>query len=272
MPLSKLGQAPAAVTTHSDPTVDMDTPPLEQVHALSGRDFFTLAAALMKVVPPNATDWSILARMRRIGLGPGQRFDYERLEPGLQRALDAAPGEALALMQATMPRMARVVNGWQMNTETIGVYGNHYLKRAMVDMVGLGANPAEDAVYPLGLTDADGQPLDGDHDYVLHFEEQELPPVDAFWSLTMYDAQGFQVDNPIGRFAIGDRDDLVYNTDGSLDLYIQHVSPGPDKEANWLPALPGPLGVTMRLYSPRPEVLDGRWNPPSIRRAAHIGT
>ena len=132
----------------------------------------------------------------------------------------------------------------------------------------MGANQPEDAVYPLCVGDADGKPLQGENPYVLHFKKEELPPVDAFWSVTMYDAKGFQVTNPIDRFAIGDRDGLKFNDDGSLDLYIQPESPGKDKESNWLPSpKSGELGVTMRLYAPRPEALDGRWNPPSIKRA-----
>jgi hypothetical protein len=153
-----------------------------------------------------------------------------------------------------------------MNIDTMGVYGNFYVKRAVVAMVGLGANSPEDAVYPILLADADGSPLAGDNDYVLHFDKTELPPVHAFWSVTMYDAEGFQVANSLNRFAIGDRDPLQYNPDGSLDLYLQHQSPGPGKEANWLPAPQGPLGVTMRLYSPQAPVLNGTWTPPAVRR------
>jgi hypothetical protein len=100
----------------------------------------------------------------------------------------------------------------------------------------------------------------------MHFDSDELPPVDGFWSVTMYDTAGFQAPNSINRFAIGDRDKLAYDSDGSLDLYLQHENPGPERESNWLPAPRGPLGVTMRLYAPRPQALDGRWNPPAIRR------
>jgi hypothetical protein len=146
-------------------------------------------------------------------------------------------------MKPTSRQNAREVNGWEMNTDTIGVYGNYYLKRAIVAMVGLGANPPEDAVDPLNVADSHGRPVTGDHDDVLHFAEDELPPVEAFWSVTMYDPEGFQAANPIDRFAIGDRDQLTYNPDGSLDLYLQHDSPGADKESNWLPAPRGPLGV-----------------------------
>lgn len=169
-------------------------------------------------------------------------------------------------MAHAFPRLAKMVNGWSMNTDTMGVYGNFYLKRAIVARVGLGANQPEDAIYPALVADADGAPLDGASDYLCHFAAGELPPVDAFWSVTMYDEHGFQAANPINRFAIGDRDPLANNSDGSLDIHIQHSCPGADKEPNWLPAPLGPLGITMRLYAPRPEALDGRWNPPPVRR------
>jgi hypothetical protein len=270
-PLSDGGRDPAPADGQPDPSVDLDTDPLHQINGLSGRDYFGLAGDLLRLHPPHRTDWSTLARLERIGLRPGTRFEHDALDPAVRDALDTAPAEALALMRTTLPHLARVTNGWQMNTDSIGVYGNFYLKRAIVAMAGLGANPPEDAVYPLCLADADGRPLEGEHDYVLHFERDELPPVDAFWSVTMYDAEGFQVANPLDRFAIGDRDDLTYNADGSLDLYLQHESPGPEREPNWLPAPRGPLGVTMRLYGPAQEALDGRWNPPAVRRVAGAG-
>ena len=173
-------------------------------------------------------------------------------------------------MKEKAPTVARVVNGWQMNTDTMGVYGDYYLKRAIIAQIGLGANQPEDAFYPLNVSDADGKPVMAENKYVLHFDKDQLPPVGAFWSLTMYDAEGFQVANPINRFAIGDRDALKYNADGSLDLYVQNENPGPDKEANWLPApKSGPLGLTMRLYAPKQQALDGGWNAPPIKQ---VGT
>jgi hypothetical protein len=266
-PLARWGQPSAPPPPfEADPAVDMTTTPLDQVEALSATGFFTLAAELMKVHPPHPTDFSVLSRIARIGLRPGDGFDPARLDAPARSALDGAPKAAQELMTQGMPRLARVANGWGMNTDTMGVYGNFYLKRAIVARAGLGANPPEDAIYPLLVADADGAPLNGDHDYVCHFPAGQLPPADAFWSITMYDAHGFQAANPINRFAIGDRDPLAYNGDGSLDIYIQHASPGPGRESNWLPAPPGPLGVTMRIYAPRPEALDGRWNPPPVRR------
>ncbi|MEY9931764.1 hypothetical protein ABH926_006413 [Catenulispora sp. GP43] len=149
----------------------------------------------------------------------------------------------------------------------MGTYGNTYFKRAAVAAGGLGANPPEDAVYPILAVDADGEPLLGERDYILHFDAGALPPAGAFWSVTMYDGQGFQAANPIGRFALGDRDPLVYNADSSLDILFSHNDPGLERRANWLPAPTGPLGVTMRIYAPEPEVLDGRWSPPAVHKA-----
>jgi hypothetical protein len=263
-PLAQWGGQTPPVTAVTDPGVDMTTPPLDQVNGMTAEDFFGYGLGLMNLHPPHLTDWSLIAQMRRLGLVAGARF--ADLEPDVRSSLRDVPGAASQAMQQAFPRIARVVNGWQMNIDTMGVYGNFYTKRAIVTMVGLGANAAEDAVYPILMADADGKPLAGDNDYVLHFGKDELPPVHAFWSVTMYDAQGFQADNSINRFAIGDRDPLYYNPDGSLDLYLQHTSPGPGKETNWLPAPTGPLGVTMRLYSPKAPVLNGTWAPPTVRR------
>jgi hypothetical protein len=250
-----------------DPTVDMQTPPLRQVNQMTGPDYFRYAAELTKQHSPHVTDQAVIARMKRIDLRAGESFDPDGAEPVVREALEAAPAAGLAAMNAKLPTLARMVDGWQMNTDTMGVYGNYYLKRAVIAMVGLGANQPEDAIYPLNQGDADGQPLDGANDYVMHFDRAELPPVHAFWSLTLYDSEGFPVANELNRFAIGDRDALVYNGDGSLDLYIQHADPGPEKRSNWLPAPAGPFTLTARLYWPRREALDGRWTPPAVRAA-----
>jgi hypothetical protein len=149
----------------------------------------------------------------------------------------------------------------------MGVYGNSYLKRAIIAMVGLGANPPEDAVYPMSVVDAEGKPLDAASKYVLRFKKDEIPPVEAFWSLTLYDQDGFPVPNELKRQALGDRDKLKFHSDGSLEIYIQAGSPGKDRKANWLPApKSGPFGVVLRLYAPKREVLDHRWVPPAVQR------
>ena len=263
-PLSQWGKKASAAPFVFDATVEMKPPP-GQIKAMTGDTYFAYAADLMKLHQPHPTDWSVLARMKRLGLVPGKAFDVAKADPVARQALLEAPAEALKQIQEAAPRIARVANGWQMLTDTVGVYGNFYLKRAVLAQIGLGANQVDDAIYPMNLTDGEGQPVDGNNDYVIHFAKAELPPVEAFWSITMYDAEGFQAANPLNRFAIGDRDPLKYNTDGSLDIYMQNGSPGADKESNWLPAPRGRLGITMRLYAPRPEVADGRWVPPPIR-------
>lgn len=266
-PLSQWKKKPKSMKAVIDPHLDMKTPPLEQVNKMSAADYFKYAADVMKVNPPHATDWSMVAQLKKIGIVPGKSFDYDKLEPAVKKALDKVPADSQSLMKWKLPTLARVVNGWSMNTDTMGIYGDYYLKRAMVTMLGLGANQPADAIYPMNIADADGKPMTGDQNYVLHFNKEELPPVEAFWSVTMYDADGFQAANPINRFAVSSWMPFKYNADGSLDLYIQHDNPGADKEANWLPSPPkGPLGITMRLYAPKANALDGRWNPPSVKR------
>ena len=132
--------------------------------------------------------------------------------------------------------------------------------------------PARDAIYPLNLADADGKPLDGASNYTIHFDKSEIPPAEAFWSITLYDNDGFQVANPINRFAVSSWMPFKYNPDGSLDLYFQNESPGADKEANWLPAPKGPFTLTMRLYAPKSEALTGKWNPPPVMKVQAVPT
>ncbi len=262
-PLSQWGKTPVPVAFKQDPTVDM-SPPVDQVNNMPAKAYFTYAAELMKVNPPHATDWSQLARLKRIGIEAGKSFDWNSLEPEVRKALTRATTAGLDAMRAKLPTLAKVVNGWQLSTDTMGVYGNYYMKRAIVTLVGLGANQPEDAFYPMIITDAEGNELHAGRKYLLHFKKDEIPPADAFWSLTMYDPD-FAVPNPINRYAIGDRDALKFNADGSLDIYIQPDSPGKDKESNWLPSpKQGGMNVTMRLYAPRAEALLGSWVPPAI--------
>jgi hypothetical protein len=262
-PLETPAQDPGSTVT-VDPGVDMITPPLEQVNRMPPMEYFRYAAELMKLHKPHITDQTLLFRLEQIGLVPGQSFNLQN--PAMEQALAEGAADALKKMQSHISSMGERINGWQISRGTIGVYGNNYLQRAIITLVGLGANLPEDAIYPLAVTDADGQVLSGAHQYVLHFNKDELPPVEAFWSVTMYDAQGFPIANPLNRYALGDRDPLHYNADGSLDIYIQRDNPGPEKESNWLPAAEGLLGLTMRLYAPQTSVLDGSWNPPAIKR------
>ncbi|MEV0063537.1 DUF1254 domain-containing protein [Nocardia sp. NPDC050718] len=249
-----------------DPALVTEIEPLRQVNAMSATEFFERAATALRVDPPHSTDFSQLARIALLGIVPGRDFDASRFSAADRAAIDAGVTAARAAVLAAPMELAQPVNGWVSVLGTIGVYGNNYFTRSAITLAGLGANPPEDAIYPLLAADADGDPLVGDNDYLIHFDAGKLPPAAAFWSITMYNAEGFQIPNELDRFAIGDRDPLQYNPDGSLDIHVSRKNPGPDREANWLPAPSGPLGITMRLYAPRAEALDGTWAPPPVQR------
>lgn len=266
-PLSMWGGTAPPLEATIDDTVDMVTAPLETVNSMSVQTYFSRAAQLLATYRPHSTDWSLISRVRRMGIVEGQPVDLSKLDDKIAKAFELGAKDALKTMLEKLNSVGKQVNGWSMNTDSMGVYGNYYLKRAIVAMAGLGANQAEDAIYPLNYADADGQPLSGDKNYVLRFEKNELPPVNAFWSVTMYDANGFQTANELNRFAISSWMPLKADDDGSLTIYIQHKNPGPAKEANWLPSpASGVLGLTMRLYAPKEQALYGDWNPPSIQK------
>lgn len=266
-PLSQWGKEPKAAEVKVDSSIDMKTPPKTQIDTMPADKYFAYAAELLKQHEPHITDQPILARLKRIGFEPGKSFDLTTADEAVQKGFKAAPRDGQALMAWKVKSLARVANGWSMNTDTMGVYGNYYLKRAIIAQQGLGANLPEDAIYPLNLADEQGQPLDGRNNYTIHFEEAQLPPADAFWSVTLYDQDGFQVANALNRFAVSSWMPFQRNADGSLDLYFQHENPGKDREANWLPAPDGPYNLTMRLYAPKSEALTGRWNPPPVVKA-----
>jgi hypothetical protein len=265
-PLSQRSKPAQTPVGRVDPSIDMKTPPKVAVDTMPASKFFALAAEILKSQPPHITDQPILARMRRIGIEPGKSFDMSKTDPVVKQALSKVPSDAQALMKWKVPTIARVVNYWSMNTDTMGVYGNYYLKRAVVAQLGLGANLPEDAIYPLNLGDETGKPLDGANKYTIHFEKATLPPAEAFWSITLYDNEGFQVANALNRFAVSSWMAFKYNADGSLDLYFQNESPGANKEANWLPAPKGAFNLCMRLYAPKSQALTGKWNPPPVTK------
>jgi hypothetical protein len=263
-PLSQWGKPPQPVQVKIDPSVDMKTPPKTQVDTMPAGKFFAYAAEILKLQPPHITDQPTIAVLKRIGIEPGRSFDIAALDPAVRKGLESAPEDAQKLMAWKVPTLATVVNGWSMNTNTMGVYGNYYLKRAIIAQLGLGANLPEDAIYPQNLADQTGQPLDGANNYTIRFAKGETPPANAFWSITLYDQEGFQVANALNRFAVSSWMPFKYNSDGSLDLYFQNTSPGPDKEVNWLPAPKAPFNLTMRLYAPKQDALTGKWSPPPV--------
>lgn len=246
--------------------LDLVTAPVDQVASLDAATFFAMAAHLMAANPTRTADAPMVAQMARLGVAPGLPFAWESLEPEVQQAIARGAADGLARVQAAGRRpRAEVRNGW-MTAYDLGAYGTDYLQRAAVTVVGLGANLPQDAVYPMCRVDAEGEPLHGANHYLLHFEADSLPPVDGFWSLTMYNDRQFFVANPIDRYAIGDRDGLRFNADGSLTLLIQHTSPGEGLESNWLPAPEGSFNLMLRLFWPQPGVLERTWHVPVVRR------
>src|SRR6201981_745199 len=177
--ITPLSQNYSPPTVKIDPSVDMKTPPKVQVDTMPAEKYFAYAAELLKVIPPHITDQPMIAQLKKIGFERGKSFELDKANPAIRKALQGAPEDAQQLMAWKIPTLARVVNGWSMNTDTMGVYGNYYLKRAIVAQLGLGANLPEDAIYPLNLADETGKPLDGANKHTLHFEKGAHTPVDA---------------------------------------------------------------------------------------------
>jgi hypothetical protein len=266
-PLSAWGKsyiAPDIVPVEAG--VDTKTPPVEQVARMDAPTFFSRMNAAMKNNPPASADAAAMKRFAAIGITPGKPFNLREYDlaaaEGLEQSVKAGQAKIAAEAQKSL---GKKVNGWDVMTN-LGRYGTNYLFRAVVAQVELGVNLPEDAIYPRATVDIDGKPLVGTNRYVVQFPKGQLPPVGAFWSITMYNTKQFFVPNPIDRYAIGDRDNLKSNDDGSVTIYIQHESPGPDKESNWLPAPKDEFTLFMRLYFPRKEIMDGTWKMPPVTR------
>ena len=239
-------------------------PPPDRIAAMQPAAFFSAFAKALKANPPHTADTAIVRDLARIGLIPGQDFDAAKFTPEQLAALDHGVRTAMAHIENFVASGAAVKPGWTSFQGTLGRYGTNYMARAVTARIAIGANPAEDAVYINSSADRDGQAFIGSTQYRMHFDASSLPPVLAFWSVTAYDKDGYFIANPIGRYAIGDRDPLKFNSDGSLDLYIQSQDPGPDRQSNWLPAGNGPFNLTFRLYWPKPAILDGSWRAPAV--------
>jgi len=268
VPLSSYGKPYAPPAGEVDPQIDMKTAVRDQVNGFDTAAYFNLLAMLMKDNPPAEADAPMVAKMAKLGIAPGQPFKFDKLDPAVQTALKDVPKESFGKIMAHFKSAGKHENGWLFTTGT-GVYGTDYLGRALITAIGLGANRPQDAVYPTSETDADGNPYSGDNKYVMHFAKGELPPVNGFWSLTMYNAEYFFYDNELNRYTLSARNDLKPNADGSIDLYLQHENPGPEKESNWLPAPAGKFIPMLRLYWPKetpPSIIDGTWKIPAVRK------
>jgi len=242
----------------------MKTPPRDQVNTMTAATYFRKMAMLMKENPAAPADKPLLKKIATVGIVPGEEFDVTKLDPAVVQALERAPKAGLEKIIAKTKELGEKVNGWDM--AFTGKYGTDYLFRAAISYVGLGANLPQDACYPIASVDATGKPLNGANNYTLHFNKGEMPPVNGFWSLTMYDNDFFFYGNPLNRFTLSPRNKLKTNPDGSVDLLIQHLTPGKILETNWLPAPEGDFHLCLRLYWPKEEFLNGTWKPPGVKR------
>ncbi|WP_067541242.1 DUF1254 domain-containing protein [Nocardia crassostreae] len=234
------------------------TPPPAQVAAMDGPAFFDKLCALMAANPPAPADAPALERFATIGLEPGATVDGQ----SAQALNDGAAQAKTQIPKYDDPR-TKQENGWTFSTD-LGAYGTNYALRARTAMQALGANLAQDAVYPTVFAKAD----DGGAKvrYRLHFPAGQLPPVDAFWSLTAYDADSYLVPNAADIYAIGHDVPIVVNSDGTVDIAVQNEDPGISvPQGNWLPIpASGNFSLSMRLYGPKQEALDGGWKPPVL--------
>jgi hypothetical protein len=235
--------------------------------APTGIKIFDEIGAAMNGNPLNPPDPVLVTKLASIGIGPGKVPSTEANDT-IKTALQVGITEGQKLIDAKMANIGTVVNGWLVNPQ-FGNFGTDYLFRAATTQFGLGANIGQEAFYPGTFTDSQGKPLTGNGSYVIHFDPGQTPPVDGFWSVSMYNDKNLFVDNPINRYSIGKyTEGLKNNTDGSLDIFIQHNNPGKDKESNWLPSPEGSFNMVMRLYLPQPQALNGTWQLPLVQ---HVG-
>jgi len=252
------------VATQANASKEVPIGPQPSLIAPTGIKIFDEIGAAMIGNPLNPPDPVLVTKLASIGIGPGKVPSTEA-NVTIKTALQAGITEGQKMIDARVTNLGPVVNGW-LTAPQAGVYGTDYLFRAAVAQFGIGVNIAQEAYLPATFTDSQGTPLSGNSSYLIHFEPGQTPPVDAFWSITMYDDKVLLVDNPINRYSIGTyTEGLRNNTDGSLDIYIQNASPGADKESNWLPSAKGAFSLTLRMYLPQPQVLNGTWQLPLVQ-------
>jgi hypothetical protein len=269
-PWSAWGRSSSPVRTPPRPAA-LAASPHDTVARMRGIEFFGRFCELTRKHPPHAQDCPLLDRLERIGIRPGRRFVVGALSNEVHAAIEKAPELATRTFEGAYERSWTHANHWRGIGKPRGAYGTDYAVRAGVAHCGLGAIANEDAVGYLATEDALGNQLDSSKCYRLTFPRDQLPPVRAFWSLTLYDARGLFADNATGRHAFGSRDELVPGRDGSVTLYIQRDWPGEMREKNWLPApRAGRFSLSLRLYWPTANAQSGAWSPPALHRTEGV--
>jgi len=267
-PLSFFGKDYTPPKGSVDSNIDMKISVREQVNNLSAKEYFNRLAELMKNNPPTKEDVAMVSKMAKLGIVPGQAYDLNKMDSAVVKGVEQSIKIAQQEIMRHLKNAGVDKNGWIYSIKT-GFYGTDYLQRALIAAVGLGANRPQDAIYPTTTVDNKGEKLNGDNQYTMHFAKGDLPPVKGFWSLTMYDDKYFFTENALNRYTVSPRNDLKKNEDGSIDLYLQHESPGKDKESNWLPAPKGEFILMLRFYWPEESLIQGKWTPPAVVKVKH---
>jgi hypothetical protein len=243
------------------------TSPLQQLEAMSAASFFQTMNRAMRKNPPWIADPKINRILAILDINSREVLHFDFLSFSVKQALEFAvirgPEFIKAASRASYIRQA--INGWGLYLKNMGFYGADYLRRAIVAMSGIGANLPKDAVYAPAFTDVSGQPFHGRKRYLWHLNQRKIPPVHAFWSLTVYNPQGYLADNPLHRYAISPHlSPLHYENDGSLNIWIGGITPTKEFQSNGLPTPDGPFNLLLRMYWPESAVINGRWIPPAI--------
>ncbi len=233
-------------------------------------EFFNILNFILQYCPTDPSETELMARFAKIGVGAGKTIDFDKLSPEMKAAFEQGMADAwkeLATLEKQKIDTGEVTSGDVFGTREY--LKNNYLYRMAGAVLGIGGNSKQEAMYPVYAVDADGKKLDGANRYALRFAPGQLPPVNAFWSLTMYELpQSLLVANPINRYLLNSPmlPQFVKDADGGLTFYVQNESPGKDKEANWLPAPKGPFIAFMRLYWPKEDALEGKWKHPPMTK------
>jgi len=252
-----------------DSAAPLSVDPVEIVSNMDAATFFQTMLSAMDSNPSWLEDPAMQRKLSALDLVTSQPFVFSRLSPAVRYALEiaAANGPELLKAAAAQKYAQSNIGGWLLILKDIGFYGVDYTQRAVVALTGIGANLPQDSVYGSVATDADGMPLMGYRNYRIHFEKWQVPPVNAFWSLTAYNQNGYLVKNPLGRYAVSPHfGGPNYNADDSLDILIGSDWPPTSHASNWLPVSEGPFNLVLRMYWPKSAVLSGRWKPPAISR------
>jgi hypothetical protein len=265
-PLSAFLSKPAPAAA---PAIDFKKP-LGAQEERTSPTFFSLLSFILQFCPTNPAETEMMARFAKLGIGAGQAFDQQMLSPDLQKAVEGGMQDAWAAFKEY--KETELDTGKKSSADGFGTRAfldGRYIDRMASAVLGIYGNSKEEAIYPVYFVDDGKKPLDGSSRYKLRFAAHELPPVNAFWSLTLYELPASLLyANPLGRYLINSSmlPRLRRDPDGGLTLYVQHETPGSRRQANWLPAPKGTFIVVMRLYWPKEDALDGKWKAPALER------